>query len=137
MKVPMDHPALLWLIEHTASILNRFVVGSDGQTAYQRLHGRRANKKAVEFGEKLFYEHAMTNWDVLGWHRCLANKLLGHGMEMSSALDLLFGLWNLRLVKLKGTPSKPIHSCVDRYGRIEECEDPHAMFEVDPEKHAR
>ena len=54
-KVPMDHPAMLWLIEHTASIVNRFVVGDDGQTAYQRLHGQRATKKAVEFGEKLFY----------------------------------------------------------------------------------
>ena len=55
MKAPMDHPAMLWLIEHTASILNRFVVGDDGRTAYQRLHGRRANKTAVESGEKLFY----------------------------------------------------------------------------------
>ena len=27
MKVPMDHPAMLWLIEHTSSILNRFVLG--------------------------------------------------------------------------------------------------------------
>ena len=54
-KVPMDHHAMLWLIEHNASILNRFVVGDDGQTAYQRLHGRRANKKAVYFGERLFY----------------------------------------------------------------------------------
>ena len=33
MRVPMDLPAMLWLIEHTASILNRFVVGDDGQTA--------------------------------------------------------------------------------------------------------
>ena len=51
----MDHPAMLWLIGHTASILNRSVVGDDGQTTYQRLHGRRANTRAVEFGEKLFY----------------------------------------------------------------------------------
>ena len=74
MRVPMDHPAMLWLIEHTASIFKRFVVGDDGQTAHQRLHGRRANKKAVEFGEKLLLhsqntsyqdEHAMDNWDVL------------------------------------------------------------------------
>ena len=35
MRVPMDTPAMLWLIEHTASTLNRFVVGDDGQTAYQ------------------------------------------------------------------------------------------------------
>ena len=40
------------------------------------------------------------------------------------------------LVKLKETPSKPIHSGVDRYGRIEECEDPHAMIEVEDDNEA-
>ena len=35
MKVPMDHPAMLRLIEHTASILNRFVVGDDGPDCIQ------------------------------------------------------------------------------------------------------
>ena len=34
VRVPMDHPPMLWLIESTSSILNRFVVGDDGQTAY-------------------------------------------------------------------------------------------------------
>ena len=56
VKLPMDHPISKWLIEHTASIMNRFVIGKDGQTAYQRLHGRRAHKKAVEFGERVFYD---------------------------------------------------------------------------------
>ena len=41
------------------------------------------------------------------------------------------------LLRLKGTPSRPIPSGVDRYGRVEECEDPHAMIEVAPEKHAQ
>ena len=41
------------------------------------------------------------------------------------------------LVILKGAPSRPIPSGVDRSGRVEECEDPHAMIEVDPEKHAQ
>ena len=138
---------------YTASILNRFVVGDDGQTAHQRFHGRRANKKAVEFGEKLFDDiprklqtKMNTRWRLgctWEWHHSLANALLGHGMEMSSAPDLLFEAWKTSrwdtdfLVKLKGAPSKPIHSGVDRYGRIEECEDPHAMIEVDPEKHAQ
>ena len=53
-KVPMDHPAMLRLIEHTASILNRYVVGDDDQTAYQRLRGQRANKRAVDIGEIRF-----------------------------------------------------------------------------------
>ena len=43
-----------WPMEHVGSVMNRYVVGNDGLTAYQRLHGRRANSKAVEFGEKVF-----------------------------------------------------------------------------------
>ena len=41
------------------------------------------------------------------------------------------------LVRLTGTPSKPFPNGVDRDGRTEECEDPHAMIEIDPEKHAQ
>ena len=41
------------------------------------------------------------------------------------------------LERLKGIPSKPSHSGVDRYGCIKECEDRHAMIEIDPEKHAQ
>jgi hypothetical protein len=153
MKVPMDHPEMLWLIEHTASILNRLVAGDDGQTAYQRLHGRRANKKAVEIGEKLFDyisrklrtemnmrwrigmylgvvpqsgEHFVGTWngDVIRTRSIVR-------IVESSRWDTYF------LVKLKGTPSKPIHNGVDRYGRFQDCEDPHAMIEVDPVKHAQ
>ena len=62
---------------------------------------------------------------------------------MSSALDILSGYWNRGdgvltfLLDSNGAPSKPIPNGVDRYGRIEECEDLHAMIEIDPEKHAQ
>ena len=32
------------------------VVGKDKRTAYQRLNGSRAKSKAMEFGEKVFYD---------------------------------------------------------------------------------
>ena len=44
------------MIMHAASVMNRYVVGRDGRTAFQRLHGRRASNKAVEFGERVFYD---------------------------------------------------------------------------------
>ena len=41
------------------------------------------------------------------------------------------------LERLGGTPPTPKPSGVDRYCRTEECEDPHAMIEIDPDKHVQ
>ena len=85
----------------------------------------------------------MANWVVLGSGTRVWQSLCWDMEETSSALDIFVRVMELSrwdagfLVKLKGTPSKPNPSGVDRYGRIEECEDPHAMIEVDPEKHAQ
>lgn len=54
-RVVTTHPLFQWPVLHAASVMNRFVVGRDGSTAFQRLHGRRATNKTVEFGEKVFY----------------------------------------------------------------------------------
>ena len=54
-RVPSDNPVLRRLVEHTASLLNRFKVHSDGNTAHQPLHGKRSSEKVDEFGEKIFF----------------------------------------------------------------------------------
>ena len=54
-RIAATHPLFQWLVCHAASVMNRYVVGRDGRTAFQRLHGRRASSKAVEFGERVFY----------------------------------------------------------------------------------
>ena len=54
MQIPMRHKIMQWFMEHIASVMNRCLVGNVGLTADQRLHGRRANSKAVEVGEKVF-----------------------------------------------------------------------------------
>ena len=40
-KIPVSHPVMRWLIEHTANVLTRYSVNPDGQTPYQVLHGKR------------------------------------------------------------------------------------------------
>ena len=55
MQIPMRHPIMQWVMENVGSVMNHYVMGNDGLTAYQRLHGRRADSKAVEFGEHVFY----------------------------------------------------------------------------------
>ena len=46
---------MLWLVEYAAALLSKYAVGQDGRTAYQRLHGRKAKERLVEYGEKVLY----------------------------------------------------------------------------------
>ena len=43
------------MVEHAASIYNRYVCTEDGSTPYQNVHGQRFRGRAVEFGEQVFY----------------------------------------------------------------------------------
>jgi hypothetical protein len=43
-EIPSKHAAIPWTIEHAAYLLNRFEVGHDGKTAYERL---KAGGRAV------------------------------------------------------------------------------------------
>ena len=54
-RIPLDARILCWLIEFAAYVMNRCVIGSDGKTPLQRLHGRRDNTPLLEFGEKILY----------------------------------------------------------------------------------
>ena len=54
-KIPVMHPVMKWLTEHTANVLTRYAVNPDGQTPYQVLHGKRSSERIVEFGKQVFY----------------------------------------------------------------------------------
>ena len=72
-----------WLMETVTSAMNLYVVANDGLTAYQRLHGRRANSKAVEFGEKVF-DHVPKNLRSkmqLRWRIGIYLGVAGHSGE--------------------------------------------------------
>ena len=40
-RVPTSHPIIHWMVEHAASVFNRYVTNSDGVTPYQLMHGQR------------------------------------------------------------------------------------------------
>ena len=52
-RLPNDHPAMAWLVEHAAYVLNRCQLGTDGRTAYGRLHGKESTARLCEFGERI------------------------------------------------------------------------------------
>ena len=55
LHLTVSHPATSWLAEHTAWVLNKFHMGSDGITAYGRLHGREGHERVCEFGERIMW----------------------------------------------------------------------------------
>ena len=37
----ISHPCISWMVENVADIINKFKIGHDGRTAYERLKGKR------------------------------------------------------------------------------------------------
>ena len=54
-RIPSASPIMHWMVEHAASLLTKYHVGSDGRTGYARLHGRETKEKLVEFGETIMW----------------------------------------------------------------------------------
>ena len=53
--LPCDHAVMYWRTEHAAHIYNKHLVGADGRTAYEALHGKAPSEKLIEFGEKFLW----------------------------------------------------------------------------------
>ena len=52
-RVNDELPVLEWMIPHATNIINKFLVGADGRTAYQRIHLKEFKGKVFEFGEQV------------------------------------------------------------------------------------
>ena len=44
-----------WIVERAAHTLNRFEVGKDGRTAFERCKGKKARHLGIEFGEAVLW----------------------------------------------------------------------------------
>ncbi len=56
--VPSDHAVLSWLVEFAAVLVNRYEVGHDGKTPYERSRGKKSKLLGLEFGELLNFRRA-------------------------------------------------------------------------------
>jgi len=55
-EIPCAHPVMAWLVKHGAECLNRYLVGKDGRTAYERLKGKRYKGDVCEFGQMVMHK---------------------------------------------------------------------------------
>ena len=54
-RLPAEHPLMAWLVEHASFLLNKYSPGTDGHTAYGRLHGREVKDRIARCGEKVMW----------------------------------------------------------------------------------
>ena len=52
-KIPAQHNIIAWMVEFAAVLVNRYEVGHDGKTSYERLRGKSSKLLGLEFGELL------------------------------------------------------------------------------------
>ena len=96
-RIPVDHPILRWMVEHVASILNRYSVNKDGQTPYFAFHGKRPADRLVEFGERVFFYVPRKTRAKLD-HRWRLGIFIGLS---SNSNEVFIGLPNGNVVKSK------------------------------------
>ena len=68
--IPGSHPVTSWMIRHSADLMNKYHVGTDGKTAYRRFKGKNFHGPVVEFGERVHYRRMVK-------HQLRTNKMDG------------------------------------------------------------
>ena len=66
IKLDMKDAIWPWLIEYAGYLINRFEVGHDGKTAYERLKGKKATVLGIEFGESVHWRRRPAAREALG-----------------------------------------------------------------------
>ena len=105
VKSETRHPAIPWITEHAAVLLNRFEVGHDGKTAYERNKGKKAKVLVLgmEFGEAILWKRRLVG-GALGKLSCLWEDGLYLGIRGQSGELIVSdkeGVWRTRTVQWK------------------------------------
>ena len=141
-RIPCNHPISSWLVEHAASIYNRYICTEDGSTPYENLHGQRFKGRAVEFGETVFYyvpkkprSKMSLKWRLgvfvgnhLNSNEALVAASNGDIIKVRSIVRVVEpSRWSKELVlNVKGTPCRlRPHSESDHDVHVEESSEPH------------
>ena len=107
-----------WLVRWAAMLSSRFLVGKDGETAYERRRGRSCDVPVEKFGEKVWYKelHGKTS-EVKKFESLWKEGLwLGHARNSNEVLigtrEGVVRAWAIRK-KPNGAPSTRCHECLD------------------------
>jgi hypothetical protein len=59
MKIDQGHLIICYIVEYAALLLNRFEVGHDGRTTYERCKRKKAKTRGIEFGEAILWKRKL------------------------------------------------------------------------------
>jgi hypothetical protein len=77
-RFPGGHPMIAWLAEFVGDSCTKYLQGTDGKTAYERLFGKPVREESLEFGEiVLFRPKKLADANVLLEHRWARGVWLG------------------------------------------------------------
>eukprot|EP00971_Amphidinium_carterae_P318460 6329817-Amphidinium_carterae.1 len=51
------HPAFIWMVKHCSLLHNRYRVGQDGKTPYERTWNQKCKSTIIAFGETVLIQH--------------------------------------------------------------------------------
>ena len=106
VELPVKHVMVPWIIEYAAFLLNRFAVGHDDKTAYERLQGKRALHHGIEFGESVHWLEGQTcrgcaREDVQHTASWRVPRSAGQGKSGEIVVADENGIWKTRTVQRK------------------------------------
>ena len=129
-KFGVKHAAFPWLVIHSADVLNKFLVGSDGLTAYERIKGRAFSGVMLEFGCVVLYKVSMKvqgglmqpRWERGVWlgkqwgtEEHLISTEEGHILRSAAVKPHPEKQWDSALFDgIKGSPWDPLAKNVDK-----------------------
>ena len=88
-RLPFGHPLILWAPTYAAQMVNRFKIGDDGKSAEQRRTGKRWDKVAVPFGERVQIKELVKDARKRDLEpRWLTGYYVGHTSRSGTALVL-------------------------------------------------
>ena len=52
-RIPMSHPVMTWLVQHSTIVPARYLEDSEGVTGYDKLRGAMPRDRIAEFGKTI------------------------------------------------------------------------------------
>ena len=130
VEIEYGHPILCYIIEYAAFLINRFEVGHDGRTPYERCKGKKAKTMGIEFGEAVLWKRKAVG-GALGklsstWDDGIYLGVRGRSGEMIVADGK--GVWKTRSIQRKPVGERWRKESVDMVRHA-----PWRKFDDDPE----
>ena len=101
--IPYSHPILFYIIEYAAFLLNRFEVGRDGKTAFERCKMKKSKVLGIEFGESVHWRRKKAGGALgklsVAWEDGIFLGVRGRSGELIVADGK--GVWKTRTVNRK------------------------------------